>query len=381
MVTINAAAKNRYTIATERPRGIRNRPIRDRADHLDERDRAGARAGSRPGTGRRRERRGPRPPTPGSAAAEGRPAGSSAGSGSSAPRRGASRPSYSAQVVRLQPPPWDWSIETDGSLALSRDRDGRGRHELWLDSGTEPSVSRVTKSVERHGHLGYGGPDAPRHRLPAAAAARLASGAPGEAPGAAPRSSDSRSRRPRVPRSVPAATPAVGTSARRARRGCCRRRRRAASGSQRTTGFGSAPGERATWSRRSATTAAGEDALAARPGRPPGERGPVLADLPPHLRRRRRRDLLLPARRRHGAVDRLARTSAQSPAPTSTRRSTGTVVGLRDYVLDGKTYGSVIDIQPTSDPSVVVSISHIAADPALTVGTVAHRRAPRRSER
>lgn len=47
----------------------------------------------------------------------------------------------------------------------------------------------------------------------------------------------------------------------------------------------------------------------------------------------------------------------------------GTVVGLRDYVLDGKVFGSVIDIQPSDEPSVVVSISHLSADPALAVGT------------
>jgi hypothetical protein len=47
----------------------------------------------------------------------------------------------------------------------------------------------------------------------------------------------------------------------------------------------------------------------------------------------------------------------------------GTVVGLRPFVLDGKTYGSVVDVQPSADPSVVVSISHVRPDPALTVGS------------
>jgi murein DD-endopeptidase MepM/ murein hydrolase activator NlpD len=47
----------------------------------------------------------------------------------------------------------------------------------------------------------------------------------------------------------------------------------------------------------------------------------------------------------------------------------GTVVGLRDYVLDGTRYGSVIDIQPAGEPSVVVSLSHLKPDPALTVGS------------
>jgi murein DD-endopeptidase MepM/ murein hydrolase activator NlpD len=47
----------------------------------------------------------------------------------------------------------------------------------------------------------------------------------------------------------------------------------------------------------------------------------------------------------------------------------GTVVGLRDYVLDGKAYGSIIDVQPTDEPSVVVSITHLRADPSLRVGS------------
>jgi hypothetical protein len=47
----------------------------------------------------------------------------------------------------------------------------------------------------------------------------------------------------------------------------------------------------------------------------------------------------------------------------------GTVVGLRRYVLDGKTYGSVIDIQPSGEPSVVVSVTHLRPDPSLTVGS------------
>jgi murein DD-endopeptidase MepM/ murein hydrolase activator NlpD len=47
----------------------------------------------------------------------------------------------------------------------------------------------------------------------------------------------------------------------------------------------------------------------------------------------------------------------------------GTVVGLRSYVLDGRAYGSVIDVQPSGEPSVVVSISHLRVDPALSVGS------------
>jgi murein DD-endopeptidase MepM/ murein hydrolase activator NlpD len=47
----------------------------------------------------------------------------------------------------------------------------------------------------------------------------------------------------------------------------------------------------------------------------------------------------------------------------------GTVVGLRPYILDGKAYGSVIDIQPSGEPSVVVSVTHLRPDPALAVGS------------
>jgi hypothetical protein len=65
-----------------------------------------------------------------------------------------------------------------------------------------------------------------------------------------------------------------------------------------------------------------------------------------------------------GALDVGAAPGTDVYAPTD-----GTVVGLRDYVLNGRKYGSVIDIQPADGPSVVMSISHIQADPALTVGS------------
>jgi len=53
----------------------------------------------------------------------------------------------------------------------------------------------------------------------------------------------------------------------------------------------------------------------------------------------------------------------------------GTVVGISDYVVSNRTYGVRIDIRPQSAPSVVVSLTHLRADPALTVGSaVAARR-------
>lgn len=47
----------------------------------------------------------------------------------------------------------------------------------------------------------------------------------------------------------------------------------------------------------------------------------------------------------------------------------GTVVGISDYVLSNRTYGARIDIRPQTAPSVVVSLTHLRADPALTVGS------------
>ncbi len=46
----------------------------------------------------------------------------------------------------------------------------------------------------------------------------------------------------------------------------------------------------------------------------------------------------------------------------------GTVVGIETTVLNGKAHGQRIDIQPTASPSLVVSVSALAVDPALTVG-------------
>jgi hypothetical protein len=46
----------------------------------------------------------------------------------------------------------------------------------------------------------------------------------------------------------------------------------------------------------------------------------------------------------------------------------GVVVGISDYVISGKRLGSRIDIQPSSEPSLVVSLTHLRSDPSLTVG-------------
>ena len=47
----------------------------------------------------------------------------------------------------------------------------------------------------------------------------------------------------------------------------------------------------------------------------------------------------------------------------------GTVVSISDFVIDGKRYGSRIDVRPSSAPSLIVSLSHVEPDPSLTVGS------------
>jgi hypothetical protein len=47
----------------------------------------------------------------------------------------------------------------------------------------------------------------------------------------------------------------------------------------------------------------------------------------------------------------------------------GVVVGLRDDVINGEKLGSRIEIQPAGQPGIVVAVSGLRADPALTVGS------------
>lgn len=46
----------------------------------------------------------------------------------------------------------------------------------------------------------------------------------------------------------------------------------------------------------------------------------------------------------------------------------GTVVGVSPYVVGGHRFGSRIDIQPQSAPSLVVSLTQLRADPLISVG-------------
>ncbi len=47
----------------------------------------------------------------------------------------------------------------------------------------------------------------------------------------------------------------------------------------------------------------------------------------------------------------------------------GTVASISDFVIDGKVYGSRIDVRPGASPSLIVTLSHLDPDPSLTVGS------------
>jgi hypothetical protein len=47
----------------------------------------------------------------------------------------------------------------------------------------------------------------------------------------------------------------------------------------------------------------------------------------------------------------------------------GQVVGITPYILAGKHMGARIDIQPSGNPSLVVSLTHLRPDPNLNVGS------------
>ena len=47
----------------------------------------------------------------------------------------------------------------------------------------------------------------------------------------------------------------------------------------------------------------------------------------------------------------------------------GTVVSISDFVIDGRAFGSRIDVRPSGAPSLIVSLSHLAPDPSLAVGS------------
>ncbi len=47
----------------------------------------------------------------------------------------------------------------------------------------------------------------------------------------------------------------------------------------------------------------------------------------------------------------------------------GIVAAIRPYIVMGRQYGSEIDVQPQSSPSLVVAVTQLRVDPGLTVGS------------
>ena len=65
-----------------------------------------------------------------------------------------------------------------------------------------------------------------------------------------------------------------------------------------------------------------------------------------------------------GGLDVGAPTGTDVYAPVD-----GSVMAVSDQIVNGKPYGVRIDIQPTGNPGVVVTLTNLRADPALTVGS------------
>jgi hypothetical protein len=65
-----------------------------------------------------------------------------------------------------------------------------------------------------------------------------------------------------------------------------------------------------------------------------------------------------------------------APADTSVYAPVdGTVVSIRPYVIDGVAWGSVLQIQPTSAPATIVTLTNVDLAPGVDVGTpVTHAR-------
>jgi hypothetical protein len=47
----------------------------------------------------------------------------------------------------------------------------------------------------------------------------------------------------------------------------------------------------------------------------------------------------------------------------------GTIVGIADNIISGRKHGVRLDIQPADAPALVVSVTHLRPDPALSVGS------------
>ena len=65
-----------------------------------------------------------------------------------------------------------------------------------------------------------------------------------------------------------------------------------------------------------------------------------------------------------GGLDVGAPTGTDVYAPVD-----GSVMAVSDQIVNGKPYGVRIDIQPSGNPGVVVTLTNLRADPALTVGS------------
>jgi hypothetical protein len=275
------------------------------------------------------------------------------------PRRaagGAHARDRTAQVIALRPPDWDWSFGVDGALALER-------HELWDEPaqrsrlkalrpsatvpGMSPPVAPRRARTTRRQHLER---ERRRRRLALLVALALvalvtvllsAFGGSGKAPQAPAPASASRL--------LPAGPPLPEIIA---RRGALHIQLPVSQ--SRITAIGYQGGSEGSLALSPLGTQANQGLLkrvihsivGGSAGRPrwyqlPGGLGPSTSSID---------------------VGAAPGTDVYSPVD-------GTIVAIDNLILNGRPYGSRIDIQPSGAPSLVVSLSHVHVDPALQVGS------------
>ena len=108
-----------------------------------------------------------------------------------------------------------------------------------------------------------------------------------------------------------------------------------------------------------------DGAIALKPLGHQGNEGVTAERVPQDLRRRRRPSDLVPARRRRNLGARRRRRAGHERLRAGRRH----VIGMTPYIVAGHRFGSRIDIQPQSAPSLVVSVTQLRADPSLKVGS------------
>jgi hypothetical protein len=266
-------------------------------------------------------------------------------------------------VTALRPPPWEWSFGEEGSLALDR-------HELWVEPAYEPS--RNLSQSRAATRLNDVPPSVTVTRMP-----------PPRAPGSRRRARPRKRARRRVRRSallfplgfvlvVTLVVTAFGSASEPARQlGPSQTARLLPAGppTPQIVAMHDSLRLQLPVAQQQLTAigyhAAATGALPLEPLGRQGNRG-LLGRIVDRILGSPEGTLVWYQLR--GGSSTTALDVGAAPDTDVFSPVDGTVVGITDFVLNGKAHGVRVDIQPTSAPSLVVSVARLRRDPALTVG-------------